>query len=220
MDRRPAGFTLVELLIVVAIIAILAAIAVPNFLEAQTRAKVSRVRADMRSMASMMEAYRVDGNAYPIPADPSGNRIVNPAAATTVSPFETRVPVLLTTPVAYLSSRPEDPFAVTRTGESRLYNAVTRGYVDIRMRHAPLANWQVAYDRFFVELTGRPAPGVIDYFFVSFGPDQDHDMDVPHVGPVTHPHTHGKGALYDPTNGTLSSGDIYYFGPGVGFAIP
>ncbi|MEO8376090.1 MAG: prepilin-type N-terminal cleavage/methylation domain-containing protein [Candidatus Sumerlaeota bacterium] len=57
-----SGFTLIELLIVVAIIAILAAIAVPNFLEAQTRAKVSRVKADMRSVATAVESYRVDYN--------------------------------------------------------------------------------------------------------------------------------------------------------------
>ena len=46
------AFTLIELLIVVAIIAILAAIAVPNFLEAQTRAKVSRTMADIHTLVT------------------------------------------------------------------------------------------------------------------------------------------------------------------------
>jgi len=62
-DRK--GFTLIELLIVVAIIAILALIAVPNFLEAQTRSKVSRCKADMRSLATGMESYVLDWNQYP-----------------------------------------------------------------------------------------------------------------------------------------------------------
>ena len=63
--RSKHSFTLIELLIVVAIIAILAAIAVPNFLEAQTRAKVARVKNDLRSVATAIEAYRVDTNKYP-----------------------------------------------------------------------------------------------------------------------------------------------------------
>src|SRR5687767_14671971 len=63
------GFTLIELLIVVAIIAILAAIAVPNFLEAQVRAKVSRGRADMRSVTTAIESYAVDNGKYPPMSD-------------------------------------------------------------------------------------------------------------------------------------------------------
>jgi type II secretory pathway pseudopilin PulG len=57
---------LIELLIVVAIIAILAMIAVPNFLEAQTRSKVARAQTDVRSLAVALEAYMVDWNTYPV----------------------------------------------------------------------------------------------------------------------------------------------------------
>jgi len=59
------GFTLIELLIVVAIIAILAAIAIPNFLEAQTRAKVSRDKSDMRTTSVALESFFIDHNWYP-----------------------------------------------------------------------------------------------------------------------------------------------------------
>jgi len=55
---KQRAFTLIELLIVVAIIAILAAIAVPNFLEAQTRARVSRVKNDMRTFGVALESYQ------------------------------------------------------------------------------------------------------------------------------------------------------------------
>src|SRR5690606_400852 len=65
-DKMKKGFTLIELLIVVAIIAILAAIAVPNFLEAQTRAKISRVVSDLRTINTGFETYRIDhGNIPP-----------------------------------------------------------------------------------------------------------------------------------------------------------
>src|SRR5438105_4516457 len=65
MVKNHAAFTLIELLIVVAIIAILAAIAVPNFLEAQVRAKVARVKADMRTITVGVESYTVDYNRPP-----------------------------------------------------------------------------------------------------------------------------------------------------------
>lgn len=60
MRRREKGFTLVELLIAVGIIAILAAIAVPNLLTAINRAKQKRTMADMRSISTAWEARATD----------------------------------------------------------------------------------------------------------------------------------------------------------------
>jgi general secretion pathway protein G len=103
------GFTLIELLVVVAIIAILAAIAVPNFLQAQTRAKTSRAMADMRSLATALEAYAADWNRCP-PCNAfgtPGNR--EPALTETYVYLE-----LLSSPIAYITNAfPEDPFRPT-----------------------------------------------------------------------------------------------------------
>ena len=59
------AFTLIELLIVVAIIGILAAIAVPNFLNAQIRAKISRTYADENALSTALGMYHMDIGAYP-----------------------------------------------------------------------------------------------------------------------------------------------------------
>src|ERR1043165_4244953 len=99
------AFTLIELLIVVAIIAILAAIAVPNFLEAQIRSKVSRARTDLRSMATALESYAVDNNKYP-PALGTGQQVanVNNYYGTARSGGWRGLPQQVTTPISYISS--------------------------------------------------------------------------------------------------------------------
>ncbi len=57
-----AGFTLVEIMIVVAIIALLAAIAVPGFLRARKRSQASRILNDLRLIDSAVDQYAIETN--------------------------------------------------------------------------------------------------------------------------------------------------------------
>ena len=57
--RANRGFTLVEILIVVVILGILAAIVIPQFTEASTEAKTSRLASDLQTMRSQIELYKV-----------------------------------------------------------------------------------------------------------------------------------------------------------------
>jgi prepilin-type N-terminal cleavage/methylation domain-containing protein len=72
---RQKAFTLIELLIVIAIILILVAIALPNFLEAQIRAKVARASGDMRTISIAMETYFLDFKIYPTDTSPTAETI-------------------------------------------------------------------------------------------------------------------------------------------------
>ena len=60
--RTRAGFTLVEIMIVVAIIALLAAIAVPGFLRARKRSQASKVLNDLRLIDSAVDQYAIENN--------------------------------------------------------------------------------------------------------------------------------------------------------------
>ena len=104
------AFTLIELLIVIAIIAILALIAVPNFLEAQVRAKISRCQADMRTIATAVEAYAVDWGRHPI-GFWEGNQSDPDNLGMSVLGLERWIWSTLTTPVGYLGTQLHDVFA-------------------------------------------------------------------------------------------------------------
>ncbi len=60
--RAKSGFTLVEILIVVVILGILAAIVIPQFTDASTDAKVSNMKSDLQTVRSQIELYKIQHN--------------------------------------------------------------------------------------------------------------------------------------------------------------
>jgi prepilin-type N-terminal cleavage/methylation domain-containing protein len=199
--RPPKAFTLIELLIVVAIIAILAAIAVPNFLEAQVRAKVSRNRSDLRTYATAMEAYYVDNNRYPPDSD---NSLLDEIAqrGSSASNLQTGF-MYLTTPVAFLTSLPTDPFQSQTDPNGR------SGAIFFELGSgSDNAGWSHGWGN----QSDDGAPVVQSWMISGVGPDKDDQT----VNNDAWPGRAGGISValntYDPTNGTISQGDIYRAG--------
>jgi prepilin-type N-terminal cleavage/methylation domain-containing protein len=62
LNKNRGGFTLVEIMIVVAIIALLAAIAVPGFLRARKRSQATRILNDLRMIDAAVDQYAIETN--------------------------------------------------------------------------------------------------------------------------------------------------------------
>jgi len=127
--KQRKGFTLIELMIVIAIIIILAAIAIPNYLRMTERAKKARISSDMASLATGLEAYRTDWGTYPVATsavkvDDTGGALykeLSGVGATTNVSANTNI-AGETGPIEYIKketlSSIVDPFKSTATGDT------------------------------------------------------------------------------------------------------
>ena len=82
--RSQAGFTLIELMIVVLVIGILAAIAIPKFQTSKGKAYASTLKADLRNLATAQEAYFYENSVYS-PTTTALQMSVSPAVTVTIS---------------------------------------------------------------------------------------------------------------------------------------
>jgi prepilin-type N-terminal cleavage/methylation domain-containing protein len=225
------GFTLIELLIVVGIIAILSAIAVPNFVQARTRSNISRVASDMRSIAVALESYRADNPGYPIGTSDPNKMLSNivealgPLAAgfssLQVTGADGEVAGLnfhtLTTPISYISGMPPDPFSGF---ESMEIPFAYRNAEDTRL------GWiltSAGPDRDLLENGGKGSRKIFNPLSTAADqgtPPRLGDINEAAVidmlegtGPYNGDQRHRfwnylSDLTYDPTNGAISQGDI------------
>ncbi|MBD3266564.1 prepilin-type N-terminal cleavage/methylation domain-containing protein [bacterium] len=217
---KQRAFTLIELLIVVAIIGILAAIAVPNFMNAQTRAKISRELSDMKAISMGVQQIRLDTghlliDCWDDDVDEGDQIVLDIFKGVGYEPdnikrHTTHILAPLTSPVSYLSSIPTDPFLEKNPSDvnQRGFGSALTTYLYVDFDpHVPLTGSNsnnmnlAALELPVCRVLGIQPLKKNEFAVVGVGPDA-------RLGSAAGINP-DRGVPYDASNGLRSVGDVY-----------
>src|ERR1700722_14262600 len=101
MPMRQRGFTLIEIMVVVVILAVLGALVVPKILENVDKARVTRAQSDIRAIQTALDLYRLDNFKYPTTEQGLQALVKQPVDPTITTNYRSG---------GYLSTVPKDPW--------------------------------------------------------------------------------------------------------------
>lgn len=131
--NKQSGFTLIELMVVVVILALLATFVVPQIMDRPEQARVVKAQQDIRSLESALKMYKLDNFAYPSTDQGLEALVKKPDGNPKPRNYN---------PKGYLESLPQDPW-----GNAYLYlNPGEHGEIDIYSLGADGAAGGTGYD--------------------------------------------------------------------------
>lgn len=116
--RRASGFTLIEIMVVVVILGILAAIVVPKVMDRPDTARITKAKQDIRALESALNLYRLDNYQYPSTDQGLQALVERPSGSPEARNWK---------PGGYLDRLPKDPWG----NDYQYLNPGTHGEIDI-----------------------------------------------------------------------------------------
>jgi prepilin-type N-terminal cleavage/methylation domain-containing protein len=113
-NRSSAGFTLIEAMITVAVIAIVAAVALPSYFEYITRSRIVEAKTNLADMRTRLEQFFLDNRKYPTSCDPGPTTAINISPPGNEKFFHVTCAFGLTPPT----------YLVTATGQGSMLNFI------------------------------------------------------------------------------------------------
>lgn len=138
--RAARGFTLIEVLVVVVILAILAAVVVPKMMEHPGEARVVRAKADIQAIVTALNTYKLDNFSYPATEQGLEALVAKPAGAPEAPNWRKG---------GYLDGVPKDPWGRTylylqpgQHGDMDVYTLGSDGKTGGEGEAGDIGNWR------------------------------------------------------------------------------